>query len=83
MEPPRPDCLVGFMPMKVERFVSYTLPDVPMEEQTIVLDPEDPQWFFVTRTGDVEALQSWLRWYHQSKRQPRKPRRKQTTPPPT
>lgn len=67
----RPDCVVVPLPMRVDRVMGYLLPDVPVNEQVFVLDPNDPTWLHVVHRDNEAAMADWLRWYHSRLPEPR------------
>jgi len=61
----RPPHVVIVLPMKVCKVMEYLLPDVPVEEQVFVADPQDPRWLHVVHRDDADAMRDWLAWYHE------------------
>lgn len=63
----KPRCVVIMLPMPVRKFRDYLLPDVPVDDQTYVMDPQDERWLHVVHDDDAAAMRDWLKWYHASK----------------
>lgn len=62
--PVRPRCSVIRFPRSLDDISGLTLPDVPVENQTFVVDPDKRDWMFCVRTPDADAMAAWLLWYH-------------------